>query len=198
MDNWSEHRRVFEDIYTKKLWGDGSGSGSRVENCFPLIGWLQYFIREHGVADIIDFGCGDWQWMRYVNLSGVSYLGIDVVQSLIDENRLVHGASNIKFQIAGNLGDLPNTDCVLFKDVLQHLPNSTVHRILREVTRKARFIVSINGTKLNVNNDIITGGYRSLDLKLPPFNLPATSTYTYNVSGEQEKLIQILENQEVI
>ena len=69
----ADSKEVFSNIYQNNAWGGGSGSGSRVDNCYPLIGWMQVFLRRQKIETFIDYGCGDWQWMQYVNLDGLRY-----------------------------------------------------------------------------------------------------------------------------
>jgi hypothetical protein len=37
----------------------------------------------HDVKSLLDIPCGDFHWMRRVNLQGLSYVGADIVRELI-------------------------------------------------------------------------------------------------------------------
>ncbi|HAQ05822.1 TPA: SAM-dependent methyltransferase, partial [Candidatus Azambacteria bacterium] len=55
-------QNVFTDIYTKRFWFGGSGSGSLVENTVSYRNFLETFISDNEIKTVLDFGCGDWQF----------------------------------------------------------------------------------------------------------------------------------------
>jgi len=117
----------FSNIYASDAWTMGSGPGSLHAVNRPFIDFLTNFIHNNDVHSIVDFGCGDWQYMKSVDLSGVRYLGLDVVDDVLSMVRKRHGRSNISFaRTPENLADIPEGDLIIFKDVLIHLGNSYV------------------------------------------------------------------------
>ena len=104
---------IFETIYRSDTWTLGSGPGSLPTANAPLIEFLQKFIQKNRIARFVDFGCGDWQFMSAVDLGNVNYLGVDVVESVLVENRSRHQRSNVSFaRTPDDLADLPEGDLI--------------------------------------------------------------------------------------
>ena len=81
-------KNEFTNIYEKELWGrgKGSGAGSRPKFNVPYITFLENFLRDNNIKSVIDFGCGDWQFSQYIDWGNVNYLGLDVVDFVIERN----------------------------------------------------------------------------------------------------------------
>jgi len=80
----------FSLIYKKQYWGDGqsesaSGQGSSLAATENIRKELPRILKELNCRKIMDLGCGDFNWMRTVQLE-VDYLGVDVVEQVIKEN----------------------------------------------------------------------------------------------------------------
>ena len=124
-------RERFEQIYDQNKWGYGSGKGSLPRHSRGYIGMLQGFMSDHSISTVVDLGCGDWQFSRLIDWSGVQYHGTDLVRSVIDRNIEQYSAPNIEFRVfSGNFDDLPDADLLLAKDVLQHWSNDSVKSFL--------------------------------------------------------------------
>jgi SAM-dependent methyltransferase len=164
--------KVFEEIYANNAWTNGSGPGSHPAACRPLIKLLNRFLAENAIASVVDFGCGDWQFMSKINLGGRSYIGLDVVDDLIDVNRSRHGSRDVIFaRTPMDLTLLPTADLLILKDVLIHLPNDFINDLIRQFG-KYKFIISVNNSSRAVdkyNNDIPVGEFRPVDLSCAPF-----------------------------
>lgn len=201
MDNESAvFTDVFSGIYRNSLWGNGSGSGSQIENAFTLVGWMQYFIVKNKITSIIDCGCGDWQWMQFVSLSNINYLGLDCVPEVIEKNRIQFGKSNILFEVADATQFSQTADLVIFKDVLQHLPNKSVKKAMDNALNNAKYVCVINGISgissdgqpLKENTDIKVGDYRPLNLTVNPFNYVGNVFLEYKPNDQEtSKRIEI-------
>ena len=76
---------VFSKIYKEDLWQGGSGAGSKLENVKEYVEILQKYIDKPEINTVLDLGCGDWQFSKFLDLSSVSYLGVDVVESVSGE-----------------------------------------------------------------------------------------------------------------
>jgi 2-polyprenyl-3-methyl-5-hydroxy-6-metoxy-1,4-benzoquinol methylase len=165
---------VFSKIYKEDLWHGGSGAGSKLENIKEYVEVLQKYIDKPEVKTVLDLGCGDWQFSKFLDLSSVSYLGVDVVESVIESNSTSYSASNIKF-ISRDITtyEVPKADLIICKDVLQHLSNKDVVTILVKIITSSKFSLITNDFKPEntENKDIDNGDYRCLDLTLSPFYL---------------------------
>jgi 2-polyprenyl-3-methyl-5-hydroxy-6-metoxy-1,4-benzoquinol methylase len=168
------NKEVFSKIYKENLWHGGSGAGSKLENVKEYVEVLQKYIDKPEVKTVLDLGCGDWQFSKFLDLSSVSYLGVDVVESVIEFNSTSYSASNIKF-ISRDITtyEVPKADLIICKDVLQHLSNKDVVIILVKIITSSKFSLITNDFKPEntENKDINNGDYRCLDLTLSPFYL---------------------------
>ena len=168
------NKEVFSKIYKENLWHGGSGVGSKLENVKEYVEVLQKYIDKPEVKTVLDLGCGDWQFSKFLDLSSVSYLGVDVVESVIESNSTSYSASNIKF-ISRDITtyEVPKADLIICKDVLQHLCNKDVITILVKIITSSKFSLITNDFKPEntENKDIDNGDYRCLDLTLSPFYL---------------------------
>tara|TARA_Y100000588_G_scaffold263273_1_gene277948 strand:- start:5234 stop:5839 length:606 start_codon:yes stop_codon:yes gene_type:complete len=170
-------KQVFESIYSENLWGCGSGEGSLPIHTGAYVETIQSFIRGYGIKKVVDLGCGDWQFSHLIDWDGVKYDGFDIVDVVIDKNRKTYAAENINFHFfSGDFDELPGADLLLVKDVLQHWSNNTIERFLSIVDRYRFSIITncVESKKPTENKNIDDGGFRRLDIRLPPFNVAAS------------------------
>jgi SAM-dependent methyltransferase len=141
----------------------------------------------NGIRTITDLGCGDWQFSRLLDWSGLEYLGLDVVPAIVENNRNRFGEANVRFEVFVSPEALPGGDLLLSKEVLQHLPNSTVAEYLKIIRKKYRFALLTNGVVpfSHVNIDIKPGGFRPLRLQNPPFSTSGAVVFTYFPRSEK-------------
>jgi SAM-dependent methyltransferase len=174
---------TFDKIYSHNRWGFGSGHGSLPKVTEGYRRFVQDFIREHRVQTVVDFGCGDWQISRLMDWAGVEYLGLDVAQSVIENNRATYGGQNVRFELApDHFNDVPTADLLIVKDVLQHLPDEMIHRFMAQVVRRFRFALITNCIEPASarNRDIQAGEFRPLDMRAAPFNYPAEAVFAFS------------------
>jgi hypothetical protein len=175
-------RNAFEQIYSSGGWvRSGSGPGSSSANTIEYRAFVSRFIEANGIRTITDLGCGDWQFSRFLDWSGLEYLGLDVVPEIVENNRNLFGQANVQFEMFISPDALPGGDLLLSKEVLQHLPNSTIIEYLNAIRRKYRFALLTNTIVpiSHVNVDINLGGYRPLRLQNPPFSITGAVVFTY-------------------
>ena len=169
----SDLKAVFEFIYGRGVWSGGSGPGSDLANTVAYVGYVQTLIGRPDVRSVLDLGCGDWRFSRYLDLAGRAYLGLDVVPSVIAADTAAYGTDSIRFREADLTGPepLPDCDLILCKDVLQHLSNRNVRRVLDKCGR-ARLVLITNDYHPD-NLDCGDGDTRPLDPTKSPFGFPA-------------------------
>jgi 2-polyprenyl-3-methyl-5-hydroxy-6-metoxy-1,4-benzoquinol methylase len=184
------NKEVFSKIYKEDLWHGGSGAGSKIENVKEYVDILQKYIDKPEIKTVLDLGCGDWQFSKFLDLSSVSYLGVDVVESVVESNKNSYSASNIEF-ISHDITtyEIPKVDLIICKDVLQHLCNKDVIDILIKIVKSSKFSLVTNDftSEDSVNRDINNGSYRCLDLSLSPFNLDVVTLLEYQRPGWKPK-----------
>ena len=167
-------------------WGGHSGGGSIPYWTIEYRAFIERFIAWNNITSIVDIGCGDWQFSRLLNLSGVRYHGFDVVESVVERNRRLYRSDNVSFDIMPqDFNDVPQADLLIMKDVLQHLPNADIfsHRnelfsrysmcLLTNSYRKLKhhnYDLSSSDFTTGNNYDIASGDFRCLDLNAQPFN----------------------------
>jgi len=184
----------FEQIYAKNEWGYGSGEGSLPEHNLGYIQFLESFLVRHGIKSIVEMGCGDWQFSKNIRWGASSYHGFDVVPAVVEFNRSTYTRDQVAFSLySGDPAELPTADLLIVKDVLQHLNDLTVQRALLHLPRFRYSLVTncVNPRGLTVHHDIEDGGFRYLDLRLPPFGLKASEVYSFHPRGSlKERLLR--------
>lgn len=123
---------------------------------------------------MLDLPCGDFHWMSTVDLGDVSYIGGDLLPELIEANEWQHHAPRRVFRVLDLLrSDLPVTDLVLCRDCLVHLSFADIARAVRNIRCSgAMWLLTTTFPAQGVNEDIVTGDWRPLDLMKAPFKWP--------------------------
>src|ERR1700683_1692287 len=139
---------VFQEIYQKRKWGQGSGPGSSPNNTIEYRAFVERFIEANGIRSVTDLGCGAWQFSHLIDWSHVDYIGFDVVPEIVAQNRSHFARPNVRFQELTGIDDLPGGDLLVSKEVLQHLPNKTVAEYLLVLRQKYRSGILTNSVGL--------------------------------------------------
>jgi len=169
----------FARIYEAGVWlndrssGSLSGLGSDPANTVQMREGLPKILEELGVKRLLDIGCGDWSWMRHVELR-CGYIGADIVPSVIESNRSAYAAPGRSFVVLDAVTDpIPDCDAVLCREVLFHLSLADARALIANVSRSsARFLLATTDIATSFNSDIITGDFRILNLRKRPFHFP--------------------------
>lgn len=182
----SQAHSVFSNIYKTNAWTYGSGEGSLEVHTKGYREFLQNFLATYKIKSVVDLGCGDWQIASLMNWEGIHYIGIDVVDNVIEKNKELYGKDQVEFHCFDVFThELPTADLLIVKDVLQHWPNKDILAFFpRLFSFKYALITNcILGNYVNV--DIPLGIFRPLNLNAPPFycNLPQVYSFT-NELGE--------------
>jgi hypothetical protein len=170
--------QVFDRINAENYWNDpdsASGSGSNLKQTETLRRELPQLLARLGVKTLIDAPCGDFHWMQHVDLGGIDYTGIDVVEALIDRCQHTFGAPGRHFLCRDIIGDpLPRADAVLSRDCLSHLSNEHVLAAVRNFRASgSTYLLATTYPSRPRNWNIVTGSWRPINLCRPPFNFPA-------------------------
>lgn len=185
---------VFEDIYHSCKWGKRdsvsgsvSGSGSSRGRTTRLVQDLPNIMSRYGVRSVLDIPCGDFNWMRHVDLTGIDYTGADIVRDLVERNGQ-YKRSGIQFQQLDLLeSSLPKVDLVFTRDCLVHLSFEQIRRALHNIALSgSRLLMTTTFPGRSRNYDIKTGGWRPLNLELAPFHLPYPILYLFEYSTEAQ------------
>jgi len=172
-------RQVFTRAYRTKVWGgDGvtssiSGPGSSLSETESIRKALPLTIKELHCRSFLDIPCGDFFWMKTVNLN-VEYIGGDIVADMIEDNMTRYGGGNRKFICLDIIRDkLPRVDLIFCRDCLVHLSYSHIFRALKNIKNSgSAYLLTTTFVKKDKNKNIVTGNWRSINLQIPPFNFP--------------------------
>lgn len=172
----SSHGEIFDDVYRRDLWQGGSGAGSREDLTRDYRALLQQFLARNAIASVVDIGCGDWQFSRHIDWSGIDYTGIDV-SAVVLENSARYAREGVRFLHADATSDtLPPADLLVAKDVLQHWSNADILAFLPKLANYKSALITGSFPQYalgHVNRDMPAGAnFRPIDPGKPPFNLP--------------------------
>lgn len=147
---------LFGGIYRDSLWGqspeDGesfySGHGSRdpmlvMPFLYSMRGFLHGLHMQGGRRpDILDVGCGDFTiGARLAELAN-RYMACDVVAPLIERNRKRFRRDGLEFHVLdATQTALPTADVAVIRQVLQHLSNEQIVRVLEHLPERCSYLV---------------------------------------------------------
>ena len=156
---------VFAQIYKKDVWTKGSGPGSTVAFCAPLVDFLVKYVEQNKVKSFCDLGCGDLQWVPgfLARVPDLQYFGVDCVPSLMKKE--IHGTLINKDFSSCAPSELPDADLYFVKDVLQHWPSDMIDGWLKaffKVRPRAR-LLTINDSEQGRERIVQVGGWGGLD-----------------------------------
>ena len=167
----------FERIYSTNLWSDPdsrSGVGSTLDSTAVLRAELPKALRELNARVLLDVPCGDFTWMKRVGLSGIAYIGGDIVPSIIEANQRLHTTESRSFMHLDLTRDkLPDSDVLLCRDCLVHLSYANIRAVFANIARSnIRYVLLTSFPGRGGNYDVADGDWRTLDFQAPPFSLP--------------------------
>lgn len=169
-------RAAFTKHYESRGWGEPesvSGRGSTLQSTQSIREALPGLFAEFGVRSVTDAGCGDFNWFRALGVDLDRYLGIEVVEDLVALDQKLHGDGKRAFVSLDIIRDqLPAADLILCRDCLVHLKNRQIVAALKNFRRsRSRYILATTYPSLRLNQEVSLGGWRPLNLELPPFHL---------------------------
>jgi hypothetical protein len=171
---------IFTKIYKENKWEKGSGPGSYEKNTIIYRKLLQNYFDDQRFQTIIDFGCGDFQIMKLINVPvDKIYKGIDVVPEVIQQDKKHYAKANIKFYLIKDLYEINPQDQILqgdlliIKDVLMHWSNKKIQYFIDQILPNYKYALITHdiAEDAKLNKNINTGNFRPIDITHPPFNL---------------------------
>lgn len=169
-------RSVFTKLYYEPVADRDSlsGSGSDLIQTAVIARELPRVIGELGIETMLDAPCGDFYWMRHVKLNLTKYVGVDVIRELVMRNAERFGGNGKLFMCLDVTTDkLPQVDLIFSRDMTVHLSTNDAIAALRNFKRsKSEYLLTTTFPETEVNEDILTGEWRPLNLQRAPFNFP--------------------------
>ena len=202
---------VFSNVYKKNLWRKQiaakgnkyySGKGSDAQYAIPYAKCIRNFCRNHNISSIVDLGCGDFRvGARFADVCN-QYTGIDCVEDLVDYNNQNYGNERINFLCLDITKDvLPDADLCLVRQVLQHLSNTDIKRVLERCQKYPYVIVTehlLNHLRQAPNLDKQHGLHTRLFfgsgvyLNKRPFNLKIKKIMEIPYDGNSHLEVQLI------
>jgi hypothetical protein len=173
---------IFNKIYERNIWGSMesvSGTGSSITQTKTIIRKLPALIEDFNIKTMIDAPCGDFNWMRFICNKLDLYIGIDIVEDIIKENKSKYQAEQIQFYSMDLTRDsLPVGDLILCRDCLVHFSYSDILLALNNFKASgAKYLLTTTFPSVKRNFDIKTGEWRPLNLEIEPFYFPKPLIY---------------------
>ncbi len=184
-------KAVMDQVYDMNLWGGKefdfySGDGSHnPEIIDPYLKSIIAFLKSYNNNLVVcDLGCGDFNIGKHLTKHAKKYIAVDIVESLVNRNKSLYKENNLEFHcLDAAKGKLPNGDCIILRQVLQHLSNREIESIVKKLTSYKYLILTehIPLDNFTPNKDIISGqGIRikqnsGVNILEPPFNLKVKS-----------------------
>ncbi|WPP53263.1 class I SAM-dependent methyltransferase [Catalinimonas niigatensis] len=170
---------IFQDIYQHNSWNiktydSVSGEGSNAVQTQTLRNELPLLLSALNIQTLLDIPCGDFHWMQQVNLGSIYYVGADIVSQIVENNEKLYTSEKRAFVVADLTKDqLPKADLIFCRDCLVHLSFKDILSAMDNIKSSgATYLMTTQFPEENFNKDIVTGGWRPLNLCLPPFNFP--------------------------
>ena len=126
-----QNEKIFNQMYDGTLsWGSNesdSGPGSTLNATAHIRKTLEFLIQNMPIQSICDIPCGDFNFMKKVDLGDMKYIGCYIVKSLIENNQEKYGAKSKNFLHVDIINDTcPNVDLIFCKDLFIHISNENV------------------------------------------------------------------------
>lgn len=167
----------FSQIYFKNIFGgkeSRSGSGSDMVQTAEIRRELPKLIQEYGIRTFMDAPCGDWHWMKETALNVEQYIGVDIVEHLIEKNRKEFGNVGTSFLCLDLAKDeLPQVDIIFCRDCLVHLTYEEIRKVIANFKRSnSTYLLTTTFTDRTNVELVLENIWRPLNLEMPPFNFP--------------------------
>jgi len=169
---------VFSAIYQLNAWGSPespSGPGSTAARAADFAPDLVELLQSLKVSALLDAPCGIFTWASSIADAVDLYIGVDVVREIVERNQQIAAGPSRTFLHRDLTADaLPGADLVLCRDCLVHFSIADIWRALRNLQQSgSRLLLTTTFIEHDGNADIVTGGWRPLNLQREPFCLPA-------------------------
>lgn len=156
-----------EQIYEKHLWGGDashfySGEGSHLpELVNPYVEAVRSFLNSfENPITVCDLGCGDFNVGKELVQHTQKYIAVDIVEDLIRYNKENFKDEKLEFHCLDiAVDELPAADCVIIRQVLQHLSNAEVQQVVSKLVQYKYVILTehVPEGEFIPNQDIISG-----------------------------------------
>jgi hypothetical protein len=174
-------KETFRKIYNTNHWSGRtvSGSGSEISQTDTLLIKLRTLLKNLKIKHLLDVPCGDFNWMRHLQIPGMIYSGGDIVPDITYKNIRNYGSVKRNFfTVDITSGRLSDAGLLLCRDCFVHLSYNDIFLALKNIKKfKITYLLATTFPGTKENEDIVTGDWRPLNLILPPFSFPEPIQY---------------------
>ena len=128
---------VFSVIHAQNLWRGGaskSGKASGLAETERIARELRRIRDQYRLESLVDIPCGDCHWQFVHQLGFSSYVGADIVASLIERTKAQFSEPGVAFMHLDILKEVtPAADLILCRDLMIHLPNRHILTALKNL-----------------------------------------------------------------
>ena len=179
-------KTTYNDFYSNGMWsmlggGSKSGLGSSIKYTKSYSENLVDIIEKYNINKVFDCSCGDWFWMQHLEKSFKYYVGNDICEKLIYDNKNKFECDNIKFVSNDMLSQMKTLsdfefDLSICRHTFEHLPTDYNIECIKEIKRVSRYAIITSSNHININQDIkinfdnYIGRSRGLNLDTFPYS----------------------------
>jgi hypothetical protein len=205
-------RQVFTSIYKSNHWVQiddnlttdsisvsGHGSNINTNQFFNLQKIFTKIIVNKKINSVLDIPCGDFLWFyEIIKDKNIDYFGVDIVKELIEANRIKYQNKNFSFinHDIVNFDTYRKFDLILIRDLFIHIQNSDIKKIIQNIEKMDFRYIALNSYNNKVNDDVIVGKHRKVNLLIEPFNL--NQPLEYFKDYEDDKFIFLYDKKNFI
>ena len=186
-----------------------SGQGSHTDiYVTPYCNLIKEFLSAHkDIKRVTDLGCGDFNVASKWITDDIDYTGVDIVRDMIASHNKTFASEHVRFLCLDIVDDeLPDGDLCLIRQVLQHLSNDDIAKILARVKKYKYVIVTehitpkdkalVFNAAFHAGAHVRLGARSGVYLDEPPFSLKTKTLLRipYDPKGESELVTVLLEN----
>ena len=171
-----EIKNEFKRIYSQNLWlseESASGHGSELKTTVTIRHELPEVFKKFKIKSFLDIPCGDFNWLQHVDMTGIDYIGADIVDELIEKNKIEF--PEFDFEVLDIIqSTLPKVDIIFTRDCLGHLSFDNAIKAIKNIRKSgSKYLLTTTFTAIAGNRNISDGHWYPINLMLSPFDLKA-------------------------
>jgi len=182
------------------------GLGSYLKNTKEASAFIIQTIRDHKIKSIIDIGCGDMHWLANVSLHDENiekYTGIDSDSEMLSlamgntqtpNYRLIYQFMKADVRM---ISSLPKNDLIICRDLLIHLGNDDIHRLIEIFIKSGTKWMMANTYDIGRNYDLDGNQEytkrirpsRKINLFISPYYLPPAKENIRELNCSRDRIL---------